>query len=364
MGDLPKTMKALVCYAPHDYRLEEVETPAPGPDEVVIKVEACGICAGDVKAYKGTAESFWGGGINPPWIKAPVIPGHEFIGTVVALGPGAREKYGLEIGDRAISEQIVPCWRCRYCKSGHYWMCEVHNIYGFQKEVHGGMAEYMKFTKDAINYKVPKTIPAREAAMIEPLSCSIHAVERADIQLGDVVVISGAGPLGLGMVAVSKLRTPGKLIVLDLKPNRLELAKKLGADIVINPEEDDAVAMVKDLTGGYGCDVYIEATGHTSSVIQGLQMIRKLGTFVEFSVFSEPTTVDWSIIGDRKELNLFGAHLGPYCYPKAIEYIASGAVPVGDIVTHVFPLEQYREAFEKMGSGEDSIKVVIMPSLS
>jgi threonine dehydrogenase-like Zn-dependent dehydrogenase len=357
---LPKTMKAVVAYEPGKYALEEVPVPIPGPKEVVIKVEACGICAGDVKAYYG-APSFWGGGINPPWIKAPMIPGHEFIGKVAALGPGAAEKYNLALDDRAISEQIVPCGKCRFCKSGQYWMCEIHNIYGFQKEVNGGMAEYIKFPAEAINHKVPSNISLEAAAMIEPLSCSIHAVNRGQIQLGEVVVISGAGPLGLGMIGAAKLKNPGALVVLDMKDERLEVAKLFGADVVINPGKEDAVKQVKEMTDGYGCDVYIEATGHTASVIQGLQMIRKLGRFVEFSVFNDATTVDWSIIGDRKELDIYGAHLGPYVYPLAIKYAADGTIPISKAVTHQYPLEQFEEAFSVMGSGKNSMKVVLVP---
>lgn len=359
-ANLPKTMKAVVAYEPGKYVLEEVPVPQIGPEEVLIKVEACGICAGDVKAFHG-APSFWGFGVNVPWIKAPMVPGHEFIGTVVALGPGAGEKYGLAVGDRAISEQIVPCGKCRFCKHGQYWMCEVHNIYGFQKEVNGGMAEYMKFPAEAINYKVPRDISLEAAAMIEPLSCSIHAVERGNIQFGEVVVISGAGPLGLGMVGAARLKNPGKLIVLDMKDDRLEVAKRFGADVVLNPGKIDVVKEIKAMTGGYGCDVYIEATGHPSSVVQGLQMIRKLGKFVEFSVFGSDVTVDWSIIGDRKELDIYGAHLGPGAYPLAIDFIAQGVIPAGQIVTHKYPLENFMEAFEVMGKGENSLKVILVP---
>ena len=111
-------------------------------------------------------------------------------------------------------------------------------------------------------------------------------------------------------------------------PNRLEVAKKLGADIGINPSETNAVQEVLDLTEGYGCDVYIEATGHPKAVEQGLHMIRKAGTFVEFSVMREPVTVDWTIIGDTKELNIHGSHLGPYAYPLAIDYIHRGLIDV------------------------------------
>src|ERR1700731_3940160 len=179
--DLPKTMRAVVAYAPGDYRMEEVPVPRAGADDIIVKVEACGICAGDIKSYVG-AESFWGGNGQPPYIKAPMIPGHEFLGHVVELGENVAKRGDVKIGDRLISEQIVPCWECRFCKRGQYWMCEKHDLYGFQNNVNGGMAEYMKFTKEAINYKVPPHLSIEEAILIEPFACSFHAVQRAQIQ--------------------------------------------------------------------------------------------------------------------------------------------------------------------------------------
>jgi threonine dehydrogenase-like Zn-dependent dehydrogenase len=128
---LPKTMPAVMAHGPHDYRLEERPVPLPGPGEVLIKVQSTGVCASDIKCYTGAA-LFWGDEHRIGYCQAPVTPGHEFVGQVVGLGDGAGELYGLKIGDRAISEQIVPCWNCRYCKSGAYWMCNVHDIYGFR----------------------------------------------------------------------------------------------------------------------------------------------------------------------------------------------------------------------------------------
>ncbi|WP_368927466.1 MDR/zinc-dependent alcohol dehydrogenase-like family protein [Serratia marcescens] len=356
---IPEIMKAVVAYAPKDYRLEQVPVPKIGPKEILVKIEACGICAGDVKAFEG-APSFWGDEKQPAYIKAPMIPGHEFIGHVVGYGEGVE---GFNLGDRVISEQIVPCWQCRFCNRGQYWMCEKHDLYGFQKNVNGGMAEYMKFTKEAINYHVPADLPIEKAILIEPYACSFHAVQRANIKLGDVVVLAGAGTLGLGMIGAIKKSGPSKLVVLDLSDERLALAKRFGADVTLNPTRDDVPAAVKAMTGGYGCDIYIEATGAQKSVEQGLTLIRKLGTFVEFSVFKDLVTVDWSIISDRKELDVLGSHLGPYCYPLVIEGIANGDLPTEGVVTHTLPLEQFAEGFELMKRGIGSIKVVLNPNL-
>lgn len=360
MNTLTTDMQAVVCHGPKDYRLERVTRPTPGPNELVIEITACGICASDCKCHSGAA-MFWGGAGKPSWVKAPVIPGHEFFGYVVEAGPGALTHFDLTIGQRVIAEQIVPCGKCRYCTSGDYHMCEVHNIFGFQRvAADGGMAEYMLLPPTSRVHKIPETLSVNDAAMIEPMACSVHTVNRADIGFSDVVVIAGAGPLGLGMVQLAKLKTPKKLVVIDLVPQRLALAKAFGADVTINPQTDDALAIIKSLTQGYGCDVYIETTGAPAGVTQGLELIRKLGRFIEFSVFGKDTTADWSIIGDRKELDVRGAHLGPYCYPVVIDLMERGLLTSRGIVTHNFTLSEWEEAFA-LANSLDSIKVLLKP---
>jgi threonine dehydrogenase-like Zn-dependent dehydrogenase len=153
------------------------------------------------------------------------------------------------------------------------------------------------------------------------------------------------------MLQIAKLSQPGCLIALDAKPYRLELAKQLGADVAIDVTQEDAVQKVRDLTDGYGCDVYIEASGNPASIGQGLQMIRKLGTFVEFSVFNEPATINWTIIGDTKELNIHGSHLGPNCYPKTIAAIADGSLNVKPLLAESYPISSFDEAMAASLSG-------------
>jgi erythritol/L-threitol dehydrogenase len=354
MVKLPDTMKALVAYSPDKYVLETSwPRPKAGPGEIVLKVEACGVCAGDVKAKHG-AERFWKNFVVPPF-----IPGHEFIGFIVEMGKGVT---GFEIGDRVVSEQIVPCGKCLFCQTGKYWMCEVHDIYGFRPHVNGGMAEYMRLPANARTYKVPKEIPVEKAVLTEPYSCSKHAVDRAQIGLEDVAVISGCGTLGLGMVGIARLKNPKLLIALDTKDDRLKKAKEFGADLAWNPDKMDVVKEIKKITNGYGCDIYIEATGYHLSVNQGMEMIRKLGRFVEFSVFSQPTTLDWSVIGDQKELDLLGAHLSPYCFPTVIDWIHQDKIGTAGVAKTFFPLKDWEKAFDIAGTGEGGVlKVVIKP---
>ncbi len=352
-GKLPETMKALVAWEKGNYRFEE-KWPVPecGDNDIIIKTEGCGICAGDLKCYHGN--STWGDETHARWVRPPFIPGHEFLGHIVAKGKSVT---GYEIGERVIADQIVPCGRCRFCKTGRYWMCQPHATFGFQKENNGGMAEYVRYPENAVIHRVPEDMPLEQALLIEPYSCSKHAVDRADIGIEDVVVISGAGTLGLGMITYARLMNPARLIVLDMMDARLEKAAEFGADLIINPGKEDAVKKVDELTDGYGCDIYIEAAGHPSSVVQGLRMVRKLGTFVEFGVFARQTAVDWTLIGDNKELNVLGAHLSPYCYPYVIENIANGRLKTQGIVKSFFRLEDWEKAFEYAGGKYGDLKV-------
>lgn len=352
--DIPKTMKALVAYGKDDYRLErDYPTPVCGSDDIIIKTEACGICAGDLKCSHGAA-MFWGDETQPAWVKPPFIPGHEFFGRIVQMGENVT---GFQLGDRITADQIVPCGECRFCRTGHYWMCQPHNIFGFQSTNNGGMAEYVRYPKNAVLSRVPEKMSIEDALLIEPYGCSKHCVDRAQITNEDVVVISGAGTLGLGMITYARMKNPKLLIALDMQDNRLEKAKEFGADLVWNPEKMNVGQEIRKLTEGYGCDIYIEATGHPSSVLQGMDMIRKLGRFVEFSVFGAPTTMDWSIIGDRKELDVLGSHLSPYAYPFVIENIGNGKLKINGVVSHVFDLEDWETAFDYASGKYGDFKV-------
>ena len=155
-------MRALVTYGAHDYRYEEVEIPRAGSGEIIIKVEGCGICAGDVKTLHGGVR-IWGTTPEKRYIEAPVIGGHEFVGRVVRYGKNVT---GVREGDRMVSEQIVPCKECRFCKAGYYSMCQRHYIYGFKQDTQGGFAEYMKFNKQGIHHHVPDTLTLEQAVLI------------------------------------------------------------------------------------------------------------------------------------------------------------------------------------------------------
>lgn len=357
---IPDRMPAVVCHAPGDYRLAEVPVPTPGPGEALVRVEAVGICASDLKCYHGSARH-WGGPGRPPYIEAPVIPGHEFVGRVAALDDAAAERWGIAVGDRVTSEQIVPCWRCRYCLRGEYHLCAPHAIYGFKQATPGAMAGYLIYPAAALVHKISPDLPPAHAAFVEPLSCALHGVERARLTFDDVVVVAGCGPIGLGMIAGARAKSPARIIALDLAPAKLELALRCGADEALNIAETDVVSAILDLTGGYGADVYLEASGHPSAITQGLSLLRKRGTFVEFSVFGSEAAVDWSIIGDEKELDVLGAHLGPNAWPAAVRMLESGTLPMEAICSHQLPLAEFQRGLDLVGGGGEAVKVSLIP---
>ncbi|MCX6437313.1 MAG: alcohol dehydrogenase catalytic domain-containing protein [Actinobacteria bacterium] len=354
------TMKAVVCHGPMDYKLEDVEIPTPTKGEALVRVEAVGICASDLKCYHG-ASKFWGDANRPAYAETEVIPGHEFVGEIAQIDEEASKRWGVVVGDRVVAEQIVPCEECRYCKRGEYWMCAPHGIFGFKRKTPGAMASYMIFSTHSRVHKISKSVKPAHAAYAEPLSCALHAVERAKIKNTDVVVVAGCGPIGLGMIAGAAVKKPAILIALDLDDRKLAVAKECGATLTINIGRENAIEIVRELTEGYGADIYLEGTGHPSAVAQGLQILRKLGTFVLYSVFKEDVTVDWSIISDDKELDLLGAHLGPHCWPAAIAMIESGKLPLDKICTHQLPLADFQKGLDMVSAGNESIKVSLIP---
>ena len=186
-------------------------------------------------------------------------------------------------------------------------------------------------------------------------------MSRADIGFDDVVVVAGCGPIGLGMVVGAAAKSPAHLIALDVFEHKLEVARLCGADITINVSKGDPFPVVADLTDGYGADVYLEGSGHIGAVPQGLRLLRKLGTYVEYGVFASEVTVDWSIISDDKELDVRGAHLGPHCWPAAIRMIESGKLPMERICTHQLPLERYQEGLDLVADSTSSTKVSLIP---
>jgi L-iditol 2-dehydrogenase len=348
-------MKAIVCYGfgkQHKFE-QQVPIPEVGPGEVLVKVDASGICAADRAMYFDTA----------PWqLPFPFIPGHEFTGTVVDLGEGAAELHGVQVGDRTVAELNVTHGNDFYTQRGLYHLTDTMDVIGATLD--GGWAEYMKYPASAVVYKIPQEMSKKAAVYVEPLANAIHGVERANIQFGDVVVVAGGGPIGMGMLQAARLKTPKALILLNPSAPKRKLALGLGADYAFDPTKPDYKETLYDLTNGRGFDVYLEASGGTESFELALETARKAATIVVFGVYKKKAAVDLNIFGEFKELNILGGHLAPFTYPIAIDLMARGLINGDAVVTHLFPLEQMTEALELPKSDtEAQIKVVFDPTL-
>ncbi len=351
-----KKMKAVVTYAPGDNRYEDAVIPELEEGEILLKVKGCGICAGDLKAYHGGIR-VWGTSEADRYMEPPCIPGHEFYGEVAELGKGTEE---YKIGDLVCAEQIIPCGECEFCRNGQYWMCTRSAVFGFKKYGNGGFAEYVKLPKTSIKHRIPESFSVEQSVLVEPIACGMHALEQAQIRHTDVVVIAGMGAIGLSMCNIADLAMPKLIIAVEVKENRIRMAKEFGADVVLNPAKDDVVQCIRDLTGGLGCDVYIEASGNPKSVIQGMESLRNLGRYVQMGVLSDLVKADWNTIGDGKELTIIGSHLSAKVYPAVIRGIEKGLIRTEGLISHTYKLEEWETAYETAEKDPAAVKVMLV----
>ncbi|KAI9019722.1 chaperonin 10-like protein [Hyaloraphidium curvatum] len=358
------TMRAVVARAALDYKVERVPVPQPGPMEVLVRVTAVGICASDVKMYLG-GPFYW----DPKTgrAKPPVIPGHEFVGDVAALGEGAAEAFGLKIGDPVVCEQIYACHECWFCRHELPNKCDKLRIYG--QALDGACADFMVYRKGSYVYKCPDGMPPYRGVLVEPVAVSVHAMDRAKLEDGMTVLIAGAGPIGLGVVAAIRMYLPSiTIIVVDPSGFKLEVAKKMGAHHVYDLSRLSTQDVLADIVanvvtdGRGGPDVYFECTGNPASIPQGLSLVRKCGTFVHVGICKHPEcSADWNIISAGKELTVIGTNLGYGCWDRAFDIVESGAMD--HLVTHAYSLENYVAALELVSDPVDCIKVVIDPAV-
>ncbi|MEM9584852.1 MAG: alcohol dehydrogenase catalytic domain-containing protein [Pseudomonadota bacterium] len=327
--------------------------PSPGPGEVLVRVDLSGICAADRAMYDGSG----------PWqLTFPFVPGHEFTGTVAELGDGAGEQHSLIEGERAVAELNITYGNDFFRQRGLYHLSDNMDVLG--ATLNGGWAEYMIYPADAVIHKVPESVSDAAACYSEPLANAIHGVERANIQFQDVVVVSGGGPIGMGMLQAARLKTPRQLILVNPGAAKRDLGLRLGADMAFHPEDPKLIEAIGDLTKGRGADVFLEASGQTAAFTKGLEVLRKRGTLVVFGVYKEPVAVDLNIFGEFKELNILGGHLAPFTYGTALDLMARGLIDGDACVTHVYPLEAFQDALErKPAEGEVQIKVALDPRL-
>ncbi|RKY03638.1 hypothetical protein DRP77_05715 [Candidatus Poribacteria bacterium] len=334
-------MKAALIYGPGDVRVEEVDPPKPQPDQALIRIKACGICPTDVRAYTGLRKL----------AKYPSVIGHEWVGEIVEVG---EEFEGFEVGDKVIADWRVVCGECYFCRRGIFNYC----LNMRRERVRGGFCEYGVAIARNLR-RMPESLSFEEAVFAEPLACCINGIERSNIQIGDTVVIIGAGPIGLLHVQLAKHRG-ARVIVSELIPERLRLAGELGADELIDASKEDPVERVKELTDGLGANAVIVAVGAPEPNRQALQMACIGGTVNYFAGTYPPSTFEFDPnLVHYKQINVTGSHdFTPHHFTAAVRLLETRTIKVKPIISHILPLERIEEGFEIVSSRKGG-KVVI-----
>lgn len=330
-------MKAQLFYGPEDVRYENINIPEVRDDEVLVRIKSALTCGSDLKTYRRG---------HPTMIKEASVFGHEWAGDIVEIGSDVDN---FKVGDRIVAVNSVPCYECYYCKLERYSLCE-NLIYN-----NGAYAEYIKIPGKILKkntYIIPDKIDYREAALLEPLACVAHGIEESNIKTDDMVVINGAGPIGLMFIALARLK--GALVIsVDLSDERLEYAKDFGADYTINAsKESDQVAAVKELTEDKkGVDVAVDATGIPEVWEMTILMGRKGATINLFGgcVSGTSVNIDTQLL-HYSELTIKGVyHHTPYYVKKAFDLITSRQIDTVKFITADMPLEKLVSALELMG---------------
>lgn len=336
-------MKQVELYAPLDVRLREAPRPTPGPDEVLIAVARVGICGSDLHAYHG----------RHPFIQLPVVPGHEFAGTIVEIGANVRD---LTPGQRVTVEPSLVCGVCTNCTHGRYNICEHLRVIGCQTD--GALAEYLAVPA-AKALPLPDSLSWDQAALVEPLAVAVHAVRMARLQPGANVLILGAGTIGLMVLQAAKALGAGRVVITDLIERRLALALRLGAVRAVNPHQADLAHVLEETFGPPRADIIFECVGVAATAREAVRVARKGTRIVLAGVFEEEVPLNLGLVQDR-ELELVGTLM--YAgddFPTAIRLVERGQVKVEPLITHRFPLDRAAEAFAAADDRERALKVLV-----
>jgi L-iditol 2-dehydrogenase len=340
-------------YAPGDVRLEDAPEPSPGPGELKLRVGNCSTCGTDVKIYR----------FGHHHLVPPRVIGHEIAGEVVELGAGTT---GFDVGDRVQVIAAIPCGTCEYCRRGWQAVCPNQESMGYHYD--GGFAEYLVVPEkvlrvDGVN-RIPDGLSFAEASVAEPLACVLNGQELAGVGAGDDVVVVGAGPIGCLHVRLARARGAARVTLVELNRSRLEMsAERVKPDTAICAAEVDPTAEVLKLTDGRGADVIIVAAASGQAQRDALSMASRRGRISLFGGLPKDNSViecDANLVHYR-ELTMVGANgSSPAHNRRAIDLIASDAVPVKDLITHSMPLESLLEAIKTVSEGA-AIKVTIAP---
>ncbi len=344
------TMKALTLTACKEFEWGDVPRPALEPDEVLVRVEACGICGSDVHGYDGTS------GRRIP----PIIMGHEASGEIAEAGSAVTR---WRPGDRVTFDSTVYCGDCAYCRKGLVNLCASRRVLGVscgEYRQHGAFAEYVKVPA-RILFALPDHLTYEQAAFSEPLSIALHAVERAAPDAGDCALVIGAGVIGLLVLQVLKMKGCGPVFVSDLNPARLGIAAATGADAVFVPTDADVVGEVRHRTGGEGCDVAMECVGFGPAVQTAIDAVRKGGTVGLVGNLAASCDLPLQKVVTR-EISLLGSCASSGEYQSAIDALASGAIQTAPLLSVVAPMCEGPDWFDRLHAGrEPLIKVILRP---
>ena len=339
-------MKVAMYYGPKDIRIEEMSTPKIGEDEALVEMKACGICGSDLMEW---------------YLKnrAPLVLGHEPAGILIKKGEKVKE---FEIGDKVFVHHHVACLTCHYCLHGDYTLCEQFHT---TRIIPGGFAEYFKVPAPNLQIdtlKIPNEISFEEATFIEPIGCCLRALEKCHIKAGDSVAIIGAGVTGILHAALSKILGASKVFVSDLVDYRLRIAKKFGADFIVNPEKENFLSVVKAETEDRGADLTMVTAPSLEAYKAGLNVCRKGGKLCIFA----PTDPGKYLQISPKELFFSEIKIIPSYSTshietrKALQLIKAGKIKVKELITHRFKLEEAAKAFKTALESKESLKVMIL----
>jgi L-iditol 2-dehydrogenase len=339
-------MKAAVYYSQKDIRIEEMPIPEIGEDEVLVEMKACGICGSDLMEWYLKA-------------RAPLVLGHEPTGIIAKKGSRVK---GFDVGDRVFVHHHVACLKCYYCLHGDYTLCEQFHNTNIKP---GGFAEYFKVPAPNLKIdtlKIPDTLAFDEATLIEPVGCCLKALKECNIQKGDFLAIIGAGATGIIHTALSKVYGAAKTIVSDLIDYRLKMAEKFGADVVVNPKNDDLNEVVKAETDDRGVDIAVITAPSLEAYKAGLGVCRKGG---KLCVFAPTQPSEYLQISPKElffsEIQIIPSYSTSHLETRtALELITSGKLRVKDLITHRFRLVDIAEAFKTALESKESLKVIVL----
>lgn len=347
-------MKALVYHGPNRRAWEDVPDPSiQEPTDAVVRIDTVTICGTDLHILKG----------DVPTVKPGTILGHEAVGTIVEAGTAVTT---VKPGDRVLISCITSCGRCRFCKEARYGLCSGGGGWILGHLIDGVQAEFARIPfADTSVYKVPEILSDEQVlflADILPTSFEV-GVLNGGVRPGDTVAVVGAGPIGLAAIMTAKLYTPGRIVAIDLADSRLEAAKLFGADVTINNGREDAVALVKGLTGGLGADVVIEAVGVPSTFELCTDLVRPGGTVANVGVHGEAATLHLEKLWIM-DVTIKTGLVDTYSTPQLLKLIEEGKLTPTLFATHRFPLDEAMAAYDTFAAAADTnaLKVVLEAS--